>query len=157
MMRANLTGLKDRVPGPVARSGARAIGVLVFVSALGCGGGTVVTPPTDQSNLRGIVRVYGIAARDLGRPPQKIEDLTAIYRQADPDPEKYVRSARDGQEFVVVWGLNIESAPADMVVAYERTGVDGKRMVVTADGMIREVTTDDIAQLKFPKNHKPEI
>ena len=31
----------------------------------------VVNKPPDESNLRGIVRVYAIAARDLGRPPQE--------------------------------------------------------------------------------------
>jgi hypothetical protein len=111
-------------------------------------------PPTDASMLRGIIRVYSIAARDLGRPPQKIDELTAIYAQADPDPSKYVRSARDGQEFVVAWGVDLRNTPGDTVIAYERKGVDGKRMVVTADSSILEVAEDDLASLKFPKGHK---
>ena len=61
----------------------------------------------------------------------------------------------DGEEFVVVWGLNLESLPADTVLAYERKGVDGKRMVVTLNGEVREVSEDEIATLKFPKGHKP--
>jgi hypothetical protein len=84
-----------------------------------------------------------------------MDELKAVYAQADPDPSKYVRSARDGEEFVVVWGLNLENVPADTVLAYEKTGVDGKRMVVSLNGMVREVSEDEFATLKFPKNHKP--
>ena len=75
----------------------------------------------------------------------------------DPDPSKYVRSPRDGEEFIVVWGLDLSRTSGDTVVAYERKGVDGKRMVVTADSNIREVTGDELRQLKFPKDHKLEI
>jgi hypothetical protein len=122
---------------------------------LGCQGGTQITPPTDSSMLRGITRVYAIATRDLGRPPKSMDELEAVYAQADPDPSKYVRSARDGEEFVVVWGLNLKSLPADTVLAYERKGVDGKRMVVTLNGEVREVSEDEFKALKFPKGHKP--
>jgi hypothetical protein len=137
----------------------RFVGLLLAVgmTAVGCDGGTRVNKPPDESNIRGIVRVYGIAARDLGRPPKSIQELKAVYAQADPDPSKYVCSPRDGEEFAVVWGLNIESSPADMVVAYERKGADGKRMVVTADSMVRDVTDEEFKQLKFPKNYQPEI
>jgi hypothetical protein len=105
--------------------------------------------------LRGITRVYAIATRDLGRPPKNMDELKAVYAQADPDPSKYVRSARDGEEFVVAWGVNLRNAPEDMVLAHERTGVDGKRMVVMLNGMVREVTAEEFATLKFPKGHKP--
>jgi hypothetical protein len=84
-----------------------------------------------------------------------MDELKAVYAQADPDPSKYVRSARDGEEFVVVWGLNLKSMPADTVLAYERSGVDGKRMVVTLNGEVREVSEDEFRALKFPKGHKP--
>ena len=131
--------------------------VMAVVVATGCGSGTRVNKPPDESNLRGIVRVYGIATRDLGRPPKNMGELTAIYAQADSDPEKYVRSPRDGEVLVVVWGLDIERQPADMVIAYERKGADGKRMVVTADSIVRDVTNDEFTKMKFPKDYKPEI
>jgi hypothetical protein len=129
--------------------------MLAILAFCGCDSGAKVTPPTDSSMLRGIVRIYGIAARDLGRPPKSMDELKAVYAQADPDPSKYVRSARDGEEFVVVWGLNLEGLPPDTVLAYERTGLDGQRMVVTLDGAVREVSREEFAKLKFPKNHKP--
>jgi hypothetical protein len=141
--------------GSTRRSVSLVIAALGIAAAIGCQSGTEIPPPTDPSMLRGIIRIYAIATRDLGRPPQNIEELKAIYAQVDSDPSKYVRSNRDGEEFVVVWGLVLENSPADMVVAYERKGADGKRMVVTVDGMVREVSADEFAKLKFPKNHKP--
>jgi hypothetical protein len=130
---------------------------LGIVSATGCDGGTRVNPPPDESYLRGIVRTYVIAARDLGRAPKSIDEIKAVYAPADPQPDKYVRSPRDGEEFVVVWGLDLNRAPGDSVVAYERKGADGKRMVVTADSIVKEVTDDELRQMKFPKDYKPEI
>ena len=138
----------------------RAAGVLwalVLAPILGCDGGTQMTKPPDQSYFRGIVRTYATAARNLGRPPKSIEEIKALYAPVDPDPSKYVRSPRDGEEFVVVWGLDLDRASADTVVAYERKGSDGKRMVITADSAVREVTNDELKQLKFPKSHQPEI
>jgi hypothetical protein len=105
--------------------------------------------------LRGIIRVYSIASRDLGRPPKNIEELKAVYAGADPDPGRFFRSTRDGQEFVIVWNLNLNSAPGDIVVAHEQTGVDGKRLVITADSNINEVSEEEFGKLKFPKDHKP--
>jgi hypothetical protein len=155
----------DRMAGEVtalipARSAtARSIryfAAFALLAAVGCHDPSKVPPPTDPSMLRGIIRVYGIATRDLGRPPQNIDELKAVYAEADDDPSKYVRSNRDGEEFVVVWGLNMESTPPDTVVAYERKGADGKRMVVTANSMVREVSEEEFAKLKFPKNHNPD-
>jgi hypothetical protein len=156
MMSAIGTRTKLRLRGAIHRNTPLfIIGALGFAAAIGCQSGNEVPPPTDPSMLRGIIRIYGIATRDLGRPPQNIEELKAIYAQVDSDPSKYVRSNRDGEEFVVVWGLNLENSSADTVVAYERKGADGKRMIVTVDGMVREVTADEFAKLKFPKNHTP--
>jgi hypothetical protein len=128
---------------------------LAVVPFAGCDSGTEVPPPTDTNMLRGIIRVYSIASRDLGRPPKSIDELKAVYAAADPDPGRFFRSTRDGQEFVIVWGLNLNNSPGDMVVAHERTGVDGKRLVVTAGSEIKEVSEEEFDKLRFPKDHKP--
>jgi len=72
------------------------------------------------------------------------------------EPDKYLRSTRDGEEFVVVWGLDLYQQSPDTIVAYERKGVDGKRLVLDVNAMVREVTPEQFARLKFPKGHKPE-
>jgi hypothetical protein len=78
-----------------------------------------------------------------------------VLKPVTDDPSQYLRSKRDGGDFVVVWGLNLDSAPPDTVVAYERTGADGKRMVVTSTAEVREVTPEEFANLKFPADHQP--
>lgn len=130
--------------------------VVVALVLAGCGEGEPKPPPpTDDSMLRGITRIYSIATRDLGRPPQDMDQLKAVLAPVTDDPSKYLRSTRDGEEFVVVWGLDLANSPANTVVAYERKGVDGTRMFVTADGEVREANQEEFGKLKFPKDHTP--
>jgi hypothetical protein len=130
---------------------------IVIAMAVGCSGsGSAVPPPTDSSMLRGIIRIYSTAARDLGRSPKNIDELKAVLAPVSKDPSEYLRSTRDGEEFAVVWGLNLATAPPDTVLAYERKGIDGKRMVVTVAGDLREVTPAEFAAIKFPKDYQPE-
>lgn len=114
------------------------------------------TPTNDANNLRGIIRYYVIAARNLGRPPKNMDELQAVLVGAVDDPSSYFRSNRDGQEYVVVWGLNLEGAAPDTIIAYERTGIDGKRLVMPLSGEEKEVTPEEFAKLKFPKDYTPE-
>ena len=100
--------------------------------------------------LRGIVRTYTIATRDLGRPPKNLDELKAVVAPAADDPSIYFRSNRDGQDFVVVWGLKLNSTPPGTILAYERAGVDGRRMAVSTDGNMREISADEFAKLKLP-------
>jgi hypothetical protein len=86
-----------------------------------------------------------------------MDELKAVLAGVVDDPSPYFRSTRDGEEYVVVWGLNLDSVSADTVIAYERTGVDGKRMVINRDGVAKEVSKEEFAGLKFPKGHKPEV
>jgi hypothetical protein len=130
---------------------------ILIAMAVGCsGGGSAIPAPTDSSMLRGIIRIYSTAARDLGRSPKNIDELKAVLAPVSKDPSEYLRSTRDGEEFAVVWGLNLATAPPDTVIAYERKGIDGKRMVVTVAGDLREVTPAEFAAIKFPKDYQPE-
>ncbi|RIK71198.1 MAG: hypothetical protein DCC67_20400 [Planctomycetota bacterium] len=55
-------------------------------------------------------------------------------------------SERDGQPFVVLYGPRPKEMTVD-VVAYERTGVDGKRQVASSLGTIREVDEAEFREL----------
>ncbi len=139
---------------PAVRATAAVMWLLAVVA--GCSSSSAVPAPTDPSMLRGIVRIYATATRDLGRPPQNIDELKAILAPVSKDPSEFLRSTRDGEEFAVVWNLNLATTPPDTVLAYERKGAEGKRLVVTIDGATREVTADEFAGLKFPKDYQPE-
>ena len=134
------------------------VGACLITSAYGCGSDVdKPPPPKDSNNLRGIIRCYVTATGNLGRPPQNMDELKAVLAGLVDDPSPYFRSTRDGEEYVVVWGLQLDSVPADTIIAYERTGVDGKRMVINRDGVAKEVTKEEFSKLKFPKGHTPEV
>ncbi|TWT36583.1 hypothetical protein KOR34_14890 [Posidoniimonas corsicana] len=123
----------------------------ILAVCVGCGesgGGGKVPEASDGDMLRGVVTSYRNATRELGRPPKDYSELEAIFAPVSNNPAEYLTSKRDGEKFVVVWGLNLASSPPDTVVAYEKTGVDGKRMLVTIDGFTREVTDTEISQLE---------
>jgi hypothetical protein len=143
------------------RCGAPNCWLLVVAASAVFGGCTesepTVPPANDTGNLRGIARVYSTAHRNLGRPPQSVEELKQVLGRAMPDPSSVFRSHRDGEEYVIVWGLDLlgrdfnSSAP----LAYEKKGVEGKRLVVDCRGEVTEITNAEFAKLKFPKGHKP--
>jgi hypothetical protein len=131
--------------------------MLICIGLIGCGQtGRSVPVPSNSDMLRGIIRTYVTAAGNLNRPPQSMDDLKAVVAPVDKDTDKYFRSKRDGEEFVVVWGLNLQTIPSDNVVAYERKGAGGTRMVLTVGGDIQEVTPEGFSQLKFPKGYTPD-
>ena len=133
-----------------------AVGMLIAVVGCDRTPSTVVQTPPDTSALRGIIRFYVTAAGELGRPPKNMDELKSVLAPLTNEPDKYLRSTRDGEEFVVVWGLDLYQQSPDTIVAYERKGVDGKRLVLDVNAMVREVTPEQFARLKFPKGHKPE-
>jgi hypothetical protein len=128
-----------------------------LVGSMGCRQGTEEPPPaSDIGNLRGIANVYALAQRNLGRPPKDVEELKAILAPAMEDPASVFRSQRDGEEFVIVWGLDLMGRDVNSTtpIAYERKGVDGKRMVLNTRGEVSELTNEEFARLKFPPGHK---
>ena len=130
--------------------------VLAVFLVIGCSQSSSNMPkPNDFSLLRGVVSTYRVANSSLGHPPQNIDELKSVLAPLLKDPSEVLRSKRDGEDFVIIWGLDLNSAPGDLVVAYERTGVDGKRMVVTADANVTEVSATEFANLKFPNGHQP--
>jgi hypothetical protein len=133
-----------------------AVGILFAIFGCDRTPSTVVYTPPDTSALRGIIRFYVTAASELGRPPKNMDELKSVLAPLTNEPDKYLRSTRDGEQFVVVWGLNLYQQPPDTIVAYERKGVDGKRLVLDVNAMVREVTPEEFANLKVPKGHKPE-
>jgi hypothetical protein len=129
---------------------------LLLAVSLGCQRGNSTPVPSDPSMMRGVVSTYRTAMSMHGKPPESMDDMKQVLAPLSDDPGQYLRSKRDGQNFVIIWGLNLDAVPADVVVAYEQTGVDGKRMVVTPTGDVREVSAEEFAKLKFPKDHQPQ-
>lgn len=133
----------------------------IVLSALSCGPSKVVTNVSpDHARLKAIVTFYAYACRDLQRTPESLDDLLPIMQQAKvSNPSEYFTSTRDGQPYVIVWGLDLQSRyqGARVPIAYERAGTDGKRLLVMGDQTIEEITHAEFERIEWPKGYEPEL
>src|SRR5262245_17614920 len=129
----------------VARSAATlALGLLIA----GCSSkpADVGSGEDETEHLARIGRAYDAATKRLNRPPADVEQLKPFLREFG-DPEAALRSPRDGQPYVIVFGANIRK-PFQMpppIYAHEKEGVDGKRFVLTVMGVI-QMTDEEFAK-----------
>jgi hypothetical protein len=96
-----------------------------------------------------------VAARKRGKV--SAEDLKPLLKEHG-DPSALLTSPLDGQPIVIVPGVTPGSDLADdeqAIVAYEQTGVNGKRMTVDVRGTVVFVSDDEFAEMKFAGGHKP--
>ena len=104
----------------------------------------------DGKRLGAIAFAYQRAGEQLGRPPQSVADLQPHLKMAG-DPAELLRSPRDGQPYVIVWGVDLE-APFERelpVIAYEQRGAGGERMVLNLMGIV-PLTDAEFAALALP-------
>lgn len=154
------------MPGSIVRLGHSRGAVPVWFAALlslflACRPAEVVTRiPVDHASLQGLVTIYVYAAAELGRPPQSVDELQSTFEKASiEDPSQMLTSTRDGQPFVIIWGLDVTGryAGADAPIAYEREGLDGVRLVVTCGLQVLEVSDAEFADLHWPEGYEPEL
>jgi hypothetical protein len=111
---------------------------------------------TAAINLRKIVQGYDLAEDRLHRGPRDEEELKRFLVQTDMtiDPEQVLRSPRDGQPYVVIYGARLDPYGRD-IIAYEQEGADGNRYVITLSRDVRLLTADEFARASFARGHKP--
>jgi hypothetical protein len=146
--------------------------LLACCAAAGCGGrhtGKPLDPASQQ--LRNIGYAYELATMRLDRPPlRRAELLPFLKKEEDPenpaaraDPTDIFRSANDGEEFVIHWGLDVRAVnpaghPSKVpVLAYEKRGKDGKRFILQHVRIVRKVTDEELAKLPFPPGFKNPV
>ncbi|MCU0877742.1 MAG: hypothetical protein MUF06_08175 [Pirellulaceae bacterium] len=125
--------------------------------AAGCGNPEKVAQ--ESSNLKPLVVLYGqFIGQHRGKPPADEAEFKAFVQKVDPerlksfqvtDVDSMFISSRDNQPYVVRYGkLEGPAGPAGQpVVAYEQTGVDGKRYVASAIGAIEEVDEETFRKM----------
>jgi len=74
---------------------------------------------------------------------------------ASGDPEQYLRSPRDNQPYVIIYGSPLDSDGRDIILAYEKDGLDGKRYVITLSRDVKLMTDEEFAGAKFASGLKP--
>ena len=103
-----------------------------MVNCMGCSSPKVEgDAPISQQNLRSIGNAYVESINKKNKVPANRQDLLP-YLKGEPD--KMFRSENDGEEFVILWGVDHRTYAAAgkevPVIAYEKTGKGGKRLVL---------------------------
>jgi len=145
---------------PLARlSVARSLVLAAAVALPGCGSSELDSPPAKKLGALGNFYLECAVAKN-GKGPASEQDLKKHIR-ATPDHvlsasgidrasiDSLFSSERDQEAFVVLYGLTIKqvggkSAP---VVAHEKSGRDGKRLVGFANGKVELVNESRLNEL----------
>jgi hypothetical protein len=131
--------------------------LLVSLGGYGCGEAISPLPPPNLYQLRTIGFAYALATDNLDHPPSNKAELLPFLKEvakSDDSPAELLRSKVDGEEFVIHWGFDCRSiggTPVKMpVLAYEKAGKDGKRLVLQSYRYASQVTEEQFAELPFP-------
>jgi hypothetical protein len=123
----------------------------------GCARERKIDPVEGQvgESLMIVANAYLQATEKNKRPPKGPEELKP-FLPADKPADSLLRSVRDGEPFVILWGTDPREGMdvKPLVIGYEQKGKDGTRMVFTAMGVM---TMDEagFAAARFPPGHKP--
>ena len=132
--------------------------VLTALTLPGCHGGSEHALGTAKDRLVKIGRAYLDATDHLGRPPQGFSEIRPyFYGEVD---EAVTRSPNDGEEFVVLWGVDYNTLPLTRenpftVAAYEKHGDGGKRYVLRIPTQVLLMSDAELAKAVFPPGHQP--
>jgi len=132
--------------------------VLALLTLAGCsrgGGERPLTPVEDR--LVKIAKAYANANIQLKRAPKDIAEIRPYFDAAGDD---VTRSPNDGEEFVILWGVEYGKLPPKRedpytVAAYEKRGAGGKRYVLRIPTQIVLMTDEELAQAVFPPGYQP--
>ena len=135
-------------------SSARRVSVLALTLMSFALGGCSKPPPQEDAavvNLRKIVQAYDAAEYRLRRAPRNEEELKRFFAEAGAtgDPDQYLRSPRDGQPYVILYGPALDPDGRNTILAHEKDGVEGKRYVITLSRDVKQLTEAEFASAEF--------
>ena len=130
---------------------------------VGCGGSDALKSPA-AARLKGLATMYldYAAAKGSGPPNEEafrkhlrtVERMVLEMNGVDPKAiEETFVSPRDNQPFVIIYGVGISgiSGTKAPLIAYEKTGVNGKRLVAFANTKLDHVDDSQLKELQSPK------
>ncbi len=143
---------------PIPFSAKQILFAVLLASTAGCGANDLDSPTAKR--LRSVANLYienagapnrggiGFASdADLRKSIRSLgKDDLELYGIDEKDPESILVSFRDGQPFGIVYGLSIKglNPRSGPIVAYEKTGESGRRLVVRLNGQVESLTSDQI-------------
>ena len=140
----------------VNRINALLIPLFLIFMLLGCGGqekpSTITTDPT-------VIALDKLGSAYIrGTPPPKTKaELLSILKSCN-HPKGLLISPSDGQEFIIVYsvelkGLKVTGAQLP-IVAFEKTGKDGKRYALRGMNTVVQLTEAELKSSVFPDGYK---
>ncbi len=127
-------------------------------------GGCAPAPPAkpeqmdpSQERLLLVGQVYRQFNGEQRRPPQSAADLLPLLQKRGAG-EEALRSERDGRPFEVLWGLDVRNPPTGPgrpVLAYEKLGVAGTRLVLSTMGNVELVGDEALKASHFASGFQP--
>lgn len=140
---------------PARRPARRAIRLAVTVfllAAAGCGPATIRSETPMEpvaARLLALGQAYSQFTFERGQPPRGPADLRGRVEGDDA----FV-SPRDGEPLVIFWGVDLRSPPTwatgRPVLAHEKTGVEGRRHVLTTMRNVELLDDDAFRASSFP-------
>jgi hypothetical protein len=137
------------------RCGILSVGVLSLF-AIGCGKKEAPVDSPARPNLEKIGDAYVRATIQFNHPPNSLEELLPALK-SHGNPDEILISPVDGQKFEIVWGVELRMLKAQgneiPIVAYERTGKDGKRHVLRGRADVLLMDEKTLKGAKFPAGY----
>ena len=139
----------------VHRINALFIPLFLIFMLLGCEGqekpSTMTTDPTEIAlNKLGAAYIRGTP------PPKTKAELLSILKSCN-HPIELLTSPSDGQEFIIVYGVELKGLKVTgaqlPVVAFEKSGKDGKRYVLRGMNTIVQLTDEQLKSSVFPAGY----
>lgn len=94
-----------------------------------------IKPTKEVEVLYKIQSAYDLAYNKVGRPLKDFEELKPFLADVS-DPQTQLVSPNDGKPYVILYGIDRRNFDKGIpVLAYEQTGKDGVRRVLTAMGI----------------------
>jgi hypothetical protein len=111
--------------------------------------------PVTQERLLKLGLAYSQFCTQHKKPPTQLADLKASLGNTESS-----LTGDDGKPFTICWGVDfskpIGTGQQPVVVAYESTGRDGKRYVLTTARNVQHLTDAEFRASNFPPGHKPQ-
>ena len=138
----------------IIRSGIASLSFILAIT--GCSDKPRVTEvPQAYKNLMIIRDAYFKATDKLQRPPANREELLPYLKESG-DPDEILKSANDGEEFVILYGVNYRTVQLQPVTVYEKKGRNGKRLVLRTK-VIFTMNDEELKQAPFPPGQSAPI
>lgn len=130
--------------------------ILPIVMLVGCGTGDKPSAITTDPTIIALDKLGGAYIR--GTPPPKTKaELLSIFKSCN-HPKELLISPSDGQEFIIVYsvelkGLKVTGAQLP-IVAFEKTGKDGKRYALRGMNTVVQLTEAELKSSVFPEGYQ---